>query len=158
MGVESGSQKVLDAMDKGTKVEQVRTATRNLKAHGVRACWFIQLGYLGEEWEDLLLTRDLIREARPDDIGVSVSYPLPGTPFHDRVRAQLGARQNWTDTGELAMLWHGTFPTEFYRRIRDVLHREALPDADVAALDAEWDALGEEADELRLPELAAAAG
>jgi anaerobic magnesium-protoporphyrin IX monomethyl ester cyclase len=158
MGVESGSQKVLDAMDKGTKVEQVRTATRNLKAHGVRACWFIQLGYLGEEWEDVLLTRDLIRDARPDDIGVSVSYPLPGTPFHDRVRAQLGARQNWTDTGELAMLWHGTFPTEFYRRIRDVLHREALPDADVAALDAEWDALEAEAEELRLPELAAAAG
>ncbi|HKP74441.1 MAG TPA: radical SAM protein, partial [Longimicrobiaceae bacterium] len=94
LGVESGSQKILDAMDKGTRVDQVRSATRTLKEHGIRACWFIQLGYLGEEWEDVLMTRDLIRDERPDDIGVSVAYPLPGTKFYERVRAQLGAKQN----------------------------------------------------------------
>lgn len=138
MGVESGSQKILDAMDKGTKVEQVRSATRVLKEHGIRACWFIQLGYLGEEWEDVLLTRDLIRDERPDDIGVSVAYPLPGTKFHERVRAQLGAKQNWSDTDDLAMLFRGTYSTEFYRRLRGALHDEARPGADRAALDALW--------------------
>lgn len=124
MGVESGSQRVLDAMDKGSKVEQAREATRLLRAHGIRAGWFIQLGYLGEQWEDILLTRDLVREERPDEIGVSVSYPLPGTLFYERVKNQLNSKTNWKDSGELAMLFRGTYQTEFYRRVRDLLHRE----------------------------------
>lgn len=145
LGVESGSQKILDAMEKGSRVEQVRSATRTLKAHGIRACWFIQLGYLGEDWNDVLMTRDLVREERPDDIGVSVSYPLPGTKFHATVQAQLGAKQNWADTDDLAMLFHGTFSTAFYRQVRDVLHREVHPDADRAVLDARWAELAAEA-------------
>lgn len=145
LGVESGSQKILDAMDKGTHVDQVRAATRTLKQHGIRACWFIQLGYLGEEWDDVLMTRDLIRAERPDDIGVSVAYPLPGTKFHAKVQAQLGAKQNWADTDDLAMLFHGTFGTAFYKQLRDVLHREARPDADRAALDLRWAELAAEA-------------
>jgi anaerobic magnesium-protoporphyrin IX monomethyl ester cyclase len=124
LGVESGSQKILDAMEKGTRVEAARTATRALKACGIRACWFLQLGYPSETWEDLLLTRDLVRDERPDDIGVSVAYPLPGTKFHEMVRAQLGAKRNWEDTDDLAMLFRGTYSTAFYRRVRDALHFE----------------------------------
>lgn len=157
LGVESGSQKILDAMDKGTRVEQVRTATRTLKEHGIRACWFIQLGYLGEEWDDVLMTRDLIREERPDDIGVSVAYPLPGTKFHERVRAQLGAKQNWNDTDDLAMLFRGTYSTDFYRRLRTVLHDEAAGRLTGAAADRVWDELATDEAEQREPELAGAA-
>jgi anaerobic magnesium-protoporphyrin IX monomethyl ester cyclase len=124
LGIESGSQKILDAMDKGTTVGAGRSATRLLKEHGIKACWFIQLGYPSEAWNDLLATRDLIRDERPDEIGVSVAYPLPGTLFYDRVRAQLGRQRNWRDTGDLAMLFQGTFDTELYRRVRDILHEE----------------------------------
>jgi anaerobic magnesium-protoporphyrin IX monomethyl ester cyclase len=124
LGVESGSQRILDAMDKGTRVDGARTATQLLRQHGIRVCWFIQLGYPSEEWDDIAATRDLIRDEKPDDIGVSVAYPLPGTVFYDRVRAQLGSQRNWHDTGELAMLFQGTYETGFYRRIRDLLHRE----------------------------------
>jgi anaerobic magnesium-protoporphyrin IX monomethyl ester cyclase len=124
LGVESGSQRVLDAMDKGTRVEQVRSATRALREHGIRSGWFIQLGYLGEEWDDVLLTRDLIRDEQPDDIGVSVSYPLPGTGFYEIVKRQLGAKRNWTDSGDLSMMFAGTFDTGFYREVRDLLHAE----------------------------------
>jgi anaerobic magnesium-protoporphyrin IX monomethyl ester cyclase len=111
-------------MDKGTTVEAARAATQLLKSHGIKACWFIQLGYPSETWDDLLATRDLIRDEGPDEIGVSVAYPLPGTIFHDRVRAQLGRQRNWKDTGDLAMLFQGTFDTELYRRVRDILHEE----------------------------------
>jgi anaerobic magnesium-protoporphyrin IX monomethyl ester cyclase len=124
LGVESGSQRVLDAMDKGCHVDTARVATRNLKRHGIRAGWFLQLGYPPEDWEDILLTRDLVREEAPDDIGVSVAYPLPGTPFHDRLAAELGTHRNWRDTGELAMLFEGTFDTAFYRLVRDALHTD----------------------------------
>ena len=85
-----------------------------------------------------MLTRDLVREERPDDIGVSVAYPLPGTKFHASVQAQLGARRNWHDTGELAMLFQGTYTTEFYRVLRDVLHDEARTRK---CDDARWSAL-----------------
>ena len=124
MGVESGSQRISDAMDKGTAVDDVRDATRALKSHGIRACWFLQLGYPSEMWADLIMTRDLVRQEWPDDIGVSVSYPLPGTKFHATVSAQLGKRQNWHDTDDLAMLFRGTYTTEFYRTVRDALHHE----------------------------------
>lgn len=124
LGVESGSQKILDAMDKGSNVEAARSATRTLQAHGIKACWFIQLGYPSEGWDDLIATRDLIRDEGPDEIGVSVSYPLPGTDFYEQVRAQLGRQRNWKDTGDLAMLFQGTYDTAFYRKVRDLLHHE----------------------------------
>ncbi|PYP76052.1 MAG: hypothetical protein DMD35_19700 [Gemmatimonadetes bacterium] len=139
LGVESGSQRILDAMDKGTTVDEVRAATRALKAYGIRACWFLQLGYPGEQWSDVVATRDLVRGERPDDVGVSVAYPLPGTKFHAAVRGQLGARTNWEETGDLAMLFQGTYTTPFYRRLRDALHAEAR-----GAADGLWFALGDE--------------
>ena len=146
MGVESGSQRILDAMDKGTTVDEVREATRALRSSGIRACWFLQLGYPSEQWEDLIATRDLVREERPDDIGVSVAYPLPGTKFHAAVQAQLGARTNWEETGELAMLFQGTYTTAFYRQLRDALHDEVREGAD----ESRWFDLGEAAEAHRL--------
>ena len=124
LGVESGSQRVLDAMDKGSHVDTARVATRNLKREGIHACWFLQLGYPPEDWGDILLTRDLVREEAPDDIGVSVAYPLPGTPFYERLAAEHGALRNWRDTGDLAMLFQGAFDTAFYRMVRDALHAD----------------------------------
>ena len=159
LGVESGAQAILDAMDKGSTVEQARTATRALRAQGIRACWFIQLGYPGEEWEEILATRNLIREERPDDIGVSVAYPLPGTKFHQRVAAQLGPRHNWVDTDELAMLFHGAFSTEFYRRVRTLLHQEVnAVQRDAPRLQADWHQLAAEADLQRAGHAALEAG
>jgi anaerobic magnesium-protoporphyrin IX monomethyl ester cyclase len=124
LGVESGSQRILDAMDKGAHVHTARVATRNLKLQGIRACWFLQLGYPPEDWDDIMRTRDLVREEAPDDIGVSVAYPLPGTGFYESLAAELGANRNWRDTGELAMLFEGTFDTAFYRMVRDALHTD----------------------------------
>ena len=124
MGAESGSQRILDAMDKGTTVEQIVEAARRLRAAGISVGFFLQFGYLGEEAADIEATRRLVRAARPDDIGVSVSYPLPGTPFHERVRAELGERRNWRDSADLAMLYHGPYSTRFYRRLHALVHKE----------------------------------
>jgi anaerobic magnesium-protoporphyrin IX monomethyl ester cyclase len=123
-GVESGSQQVLDAMDKGTTVAQVHEATRRLRAAGIEAGFFLQFGYPGETRADIEETFQLVRACRPDQIGVSVSYPLPGTPFYEAVKAQLGTRQHWIDSDDLAMLYAGPFPTAFYRKLHRVLHKE----------------------------------
>jgi anaerobic magnesium-protoporphyrin IX monomethyl ester cyclase len=122
IGAESGSQRVLDAMNKGTTVPEILAARARLKMAGIRVGFFIQLGYLGEELEDILATRRLIENARPDDVGVSVAYPLPGTKFYEVVREQLGDKTHWTDSGDLAMMFQGTYRSEFYRAVRDLLH------------------------------------
>jgi radical SAM superfamily enzyme YgiQ (UPF0313 family) len=124
MGAESGSQRILDAMEKGTRVEQIRHAVRRLHLAGIEVGLFLQFGYPGEEWDDVEATLALVRDAAPDDIGVSVSYPLPGTKFHERVRAELGAKQNWFDSNDLAMLYRATYQPEFYRALHRVVHHE----------------------------------
>lgn len=124
MGAESGSQTVLDAMQKGVRVEAIQGAARALRAAGIRVGFFLQFGYVGETGADIEATLRLVRACRPDEIGVSVSYPLPGTRFHERVREQLAERENWEDTRDLAMLYHGPQSTAFYRRLHALAHRE----------------------------------
>ena len=124
MGAESGSQRILDAMEKGIRVEQIAEARENLRRHGIRACLFLQFGYLGEDWDDIERTVRMVRDVRPDDIGVSVSYPMPNTRFHQIVQEHIGAQANWRDSGDLAMMYEGAFPTEFYRALADALHAE----------------------------------
>ena len=122
IGAESGSQKVLDAMDKGDTVQDIRAASQTLRQHGIAVGFFLQFGYPGETWQDIRLTRQMIQDCAPDDIGISVSYPLPGTKFHDRVRADLGLQHNWTDSADLAMLYAGPYSARFYRRLHRVVH------------------------------------
>jgi radical SAM superfamily enzyme YgiQ (UPF0313 family) len=135
MGVESGAQQVLDAMDKGTHVWQILEARENLRRHGIRACYFLQFGYPGETWAEIEQTIALVRDTRPDDIGVSVSYPLPGTAFHQMVSSQLGPKENWADSDDLDMMFQGAYTTEFYRALADALHAE-VRNGPAAARDA----------------------
>lgn len=126
IGAESGSQQVLDRMNKGTKVAELIATRERLGALGIRVGFFIQLGYLGEQLDDLLATRDLITRAAPDDIGVSVSYPLPGTRFYEQVKEQLREKTHWRDSGDLAMMFQGAYDSEFYRHVRDLLHDQVF--------------------------------
>jgi anaerobic magnesium-protoporphyrin IX monomethyl ester cyclase len=124
LGAESGSQKILDAMEKDDTVADIYYAARLLRANGIEVGFFLQFGYPGETWEDVQKTLKMVRECAPDDIGISVSYPLPGTKFFERVKLELGEKQNWVDSQDLAMLYRGPFPTEFYRRLHKRVHHE----------------------------------
>ena len=125
VGAESGSQHVLDAMEKGTRVEQIDEASHLLHEAGIRVGFFLQFGYPGETWEDIEATLRMVRDCRPDEIGISVSYPLPGTPFYDRVKSELIEKQNWVDSGDLDMMFAGAYSREFYRRLHVVVHKRA---------------------------------
>jgi radical SAM superfamily enzyme YgiQ (UPF0313 family) len=124
IGAESGSQRILDAMEKGTRVGQIRTAASRLHDAGIEVGFFLQFGYPGERLDDIARTLTMVRECRPDDIGISVSYPLPGTLFYERVKAQLGAKQNWIDSNDLAMMYRAEYVPEFYRCLHALVHAE----------------------------------
>lgn len=123
MGAESGSQKILDAMDKGTKVEQIYEATRLLKKNNIHVSLFLQLGYLEETIDDIKLTVKMVEDLLPDDIGISVSYPLPGTAFYDKVKEQLKRKSNWTDSDDLDMMFKNTYKPDFYKQLQRYIHR-----------------------------------
>jgi radical SAM superfamily enzyme YgiQ (UPF0313 family) len=111
-------------MQKGMRVEQVAQARENLRENGVRACFFLQFGYPGETWGDIEKTIQMVRQTRPNNLGISVSYPLPGTTFYTRVREQLGEKTNWVDSEDLSMMFKGAYTSEFYRALHDALHAE----------------------------------
>jgi anaerobic magnesium-protoporphyrin IX monomethyl ester cyclase len=148
IGAESGSQKILDAMNKGTRVAENIAARRMLKDAGIRVGFFLQLGYLGEELDDILATRRLVDEARPDDVGVSVAYPLPGTKFYELVKEQLGAKRNWQESNDLEMMFHGTYTSEFYRTVRNLLH-DQVTHPDAPELTNRWNELIDREEEYR---------
>lgn len=123
VGAESGSQRILNAMDKGTTVEQIAEATRLLRSKGVRVCFFLQFGYLGETEADVEKTIRMVEDLMPDDIGVSVSYPLPGTLFYEKVKDDLGAKANWTDSDDLAMMFRNRQRPLYYKRLHRYVHK-----------------------------------
>ncbi|HQQ93362.1 MAG TPA: radical SAM protein [Bacteroidia bacterium] len=122
MGAESGSQKILDAMEKGTRVEQIKSATELLSKHGIKACFFLQFGYIGETMHDIKATLNMVEELQPDDIGISVSYPLPGTRFYERVKSELVQKQNWNHSDDLALMFKSSYDPEFYRVLQRFVH------------------------------------
>lgn len=122
VGAESGSQKILDAMDKGITLEQIKESTKLLQQKGVKVAYFLQFGYLGETKEDIQSTLDMVKYNKPDDIGISVSYPLPGTPFYDKVKSQMGDKLNWKDSDDLDLMFEGTFSSDYYRILQRYVH------------------------------------
>ena len=124
VGAESGSQKILDAMDKGTKVEEIYEATHLLQQKKIRVALFLQFGYLTENQEDIQKTIQMVKELKPDNIGISVSYPLPGTKFYDKVKDDLKLKANWTDSDDFDMMFQGTYSSNYYKKLQRFVHKE----------------------------------
>ena len=123
MGAESGSQKILDAMDKGTTIEQIHASTKLIRKYGMKPSFFIQFGYIGETKEDIKKTIRMINELLPYEIGISVSYPLPGTGFYEKVKPGLKEKTNWTDSDELALMFRNTYQPAFYKQLYRYVHK-----------------------------------
>jgi anaerobic magnesium-protoporphyrin IX monomethyl ester cyclase len=122
VGAESGSQKILDAMDKGTTIQQIHDATHLMKQKGIKVAFFLQFGYLGETKEDIDATIAMVLKLMPDEVGISVSYPLPGTKFYNTVKEQLREKQNWSDSDDLAMMFKSTFTSKYYKELHRYVH------------------------------------
>ncbi|SDD25131.1 hypothetical protein SAMN05216464_101210 [Mucilaginibacter pineti] len=94
-----------------------------MKKQGLKPSFFIQFGYPGETKEDIALTIRMINEHLPHEIGISVSYPLPGTLFYDRVKADLQQKTNWTDSDEMALMFSNTFSPGYYKQLHKYVHQ-----------------------------------
>jgi anaerobic magnesium-protoporphyrin IX monomethyl ester cyclase len=120
IGAESGSDVVLRAMDKGSDVDEIEKARKNLDVAGIQVGFFLQLGYPGEGLDEVRQTIDMVRRLRPDLIGVSVSYPLPGTVFHERVAHSM-VDSHWQEAMDNRPLFQAPFGQEFYGVAKELL-------------------------------------
>lgn len=123
VGAESGSQKILDAMDKGTTVEEIYKATQLLRSRKIKVAFFLQFGYPGETKDDISSTIRMVTDLMPDEIGISVSYPLPGTKFYEMVKTQMKNKTNWTDSDDLALMFRSTYHPAYYKKLHRYVHK-----------------------------------
>ena len=115
IGAESGSQKILDAMDRRVTVEQVRNMIQLSKKHGIETGTFIMLGYPGETEADIEATIEHLKRADPDQFTITVSYPITGTPFYDDVRNEIIDPGPWATSTDRDIKLRGRRSSFYYR-------------------------------------------
>ena len=124
VGSESGSQRILDAMQRGVKVEAVRRAVALCRQYGIETGMFLMWGYEGEELEDIEATVDHVRSSSPDVFLTTVSYPIKGTPYYNKVASRVVQIQPWGQSSDRELDISGRRPREFYRVADDLLRFE----------------------------------
>ena len=124
VGSESGSQRILDAMQRGVKVQAVRQAVALCRQYGIETGMFLMWGYEGEELEDIEATIDHVRSSNPDIFLTTVSYPIKGTPYYNKVASRVVQIKPWANTSDREFDIAGRRPREFYRVADELLRYE----------------------------------
>jgi radical SAM superfamily enzyme YgiQ (UPF0313 family) len=128
IGSESGSPRVLEAMDRRMTPEQVRAATRRLQARGIEVGLFVMMGYEGEEEADLRATVDHLKRTRADTFLTTVAYPIKGTPYYEETAARLALRGDWAARTDRDLVVRGRRTGLYYRFARQWMEGEVARD------------------------------
>jgi radical SAM superfamily enzyme YgiQ (UPF0313 family) len=96
IGAESGSQRILNSMQRGVTVEQVEWATKAAQRHGIQVGMFLMWGYDGEELEDIEATIEQLKKWNPDVFLTTVAYPIKNTPYFNKVAANAVLTKDWS--------------------------------------------------------------
>jgi len=152
IGSESGSQRILDAMDRGVKIEQVQNAVKMSRERGIQSGMFLMWGYEGEDLEDIEATIKHVSVSQPDIFFTTVSYPIKGTPYYSRISSRLVQLEPWGKTSDRELKIKGRHTKKFYgyadKLLRDevaraklITHQPAEDPSEVAVLEQhihEW--------------------
>jgi radical SAM superfamily enzyme YgiQ (UPF0313 family) len=129
IGSESGSQRVLDAMQRGVRVEQVREAVHRAQSHGIQAGMFLMWGYEGEQLEDIESTVEHVKACRPDVYLTTVSYPIKGTPYYEEVADKLVRLDDWRGSTDRDVKIRGRHSRRYFQFANDLLKSSMGGDA-----------------------------
>ena len=114
IGSESGSQRILDAMDRGVKIEQVHQAVEMCRERGIQSGMFLMWGYEGEDLDDIEATVRHVSKSKPDIFFTTVSYPIKGTPYYNRIASRLVQLEPWSKTSDREIKIQGRHSRNFY--------------------------------------------
>jgi len=115
IGAESGSQQVIDLMDRRVKVEQVRDMIRLASSYGIETGTFIMLGYPGETETDIKETIHHLRSSNPDHFTITVAYPIAGTPLFEEIQPFITTQNNWDTSTDRNIDFKRTYPKPYYK-------------------------------------------
>jgi anaerobic magnesium-protoporphyrin IX monomethyl ester cyclase len=115
IGAESGSQKVLDLMDRRVDAEKTRGIIKLTRKYGIEAGTFIMLGYPGEKKEDIYETVNHLKNSNPDIFLTTVAYPIKGTPFFQEVEEKILTNLPWDKRTDRDLDFSGRYSKKFYR-------------------------------------------
>lgn len=115
IGSESGSQRILDAMQRGVSVEQVRRACKLAQAQGIQVGMFLMWGYEGEELEDIEATVEHVKATNPEIFFTTVSYPIKGTGYFDKVRERVRMPIAWAEASDRDYIIEGRGGRDYYK-------------------------------------------
>jgi len=124
IGSESGSQKILDAMQRGVKVEQVRKSCALAQSHGMQVGMFLMWGYEGEDLEDIAATVEHVKASNPDIFFTTVSYPIKGTGYFDKVRERVRSPIVWQEATDRDYVIEGRRGGDYYKLADQWLRNE----------------------------------
>jgi radical SAM superfamily enzyme YgiQ (UPF0313 family) len=130
IGSESGSQRILDSMQRGVKVEQVRQAVALCKQNGIQTGMFLMWGYEGEDISDIEATVDHVKQCRPDVFFTTVAYPIKGTPYFEKIASKLVTVRAWQDSTDRDFMVRGRHSRRFYQHADDLLKSETAGQRD----------------------------
>jgi anaerobic magnesium-protoporphyrin IX monomethyl ester cyclase len=143
IGSESGSQRILDAMERGVKVEQVQSAVELCRTRGIQSGMFLMWGYEDEQMPDIEATIQHVKRSQPDIFFTTVAYPIKGTPYYERAKDRLVQPQSWSTSSDREVKIKGRHSRRFYdhadRLLRDevALSRLATTNAGDATAEAD---------------------
>lgn len=124
IGSESGSQRILDAMQRGVRVEQVREAIQLCRARGIQTGMFLMWGYEGEELSDIEATVEHVKASLPDIFLTTVSYPIKGTPYYDEVAPRLENLMEWQQSTDRDLKIRGRHSRQYFHWADQLLKSE----------------------------------
>jgi radical SAM superfamily enzyme YgiQ (UPF0313 family) len=143
IGSESGSQRILDAMERGVTVEQVQNAVALCRSSGIQTGMFLMWGYEGEELSDIESTVEHVKKTNPDIFFTTVAYPIKGTPYFSDVAGRVENLKSWSDSSDREFRIRNRHSRQFYRFADKLLRSEVelerlgqKPDADAGTLEA----------------------
>jgi anaerobic magnesium-protoporphyrin IX monomethyl ester cyclase len=141
IGSESGSQRILDAMERGVTVEQVQSSVALCRSAGIQTGMFLMWGYEGEDLSDIEATVEHVKKTDPDIFFTTVSYPIKGTPYFSDVAERVESLKPWRESSDREFKVRDRHSREFYRFADKLLRSEVelerlthRPNADDAAL------------------------
>ncbi len=134
IGSESGSQRILDAMQRGVTVEQVQTAVELCRRNGIQSGMFLMWGYEGEELSDIEATVEHVRTCKPDIFFTTVSYPIRGTPYFQKVADRLVSLKPWAASSDRDYKIRGRHSRRFYQFADQLLRNSAAETPDTNAI------------------------
>jgi anaerobic magnesium-protoporphyrin IX monomethyl ester cyclase len=126
IGAESGSQRILDLMNRRTDISRTTEIIRQARAAGIAAGTFLMLGYPGERKKDIFLTAEYLKKARPDEVTVTMAYPIEGTRFFEEAEKNFIRPFEWKSESERQIAHKKPYSGLFYRFATRYLFNTAL--------------------------------